>query len=461
MAPKAGSASLSDRSVRVLRFACIVAGILLIALALAADSLGLSIGAGVSMNQIVMAAMGATLVLAGALGRRFPRFWKGLGLLLLNVVTALVLLDMVSLVLLKATGRYALPSGLPRERIEGIRRAQGASVWGSYTPYVVWKAAPLQRGAEGTDSLGNRLTTGASADPDAFEVLFMGGSAAWGSGVPDSATIPSLLQQQLARRASVPVRVVNLGQISWVTTQEIVDLSLLLRDGWAPDLVIFYDGFNDVCSAFRYGRAGLHWDYPQVRDMLNGTSISRLREEAPAMLLEETSTYQLLRRLGLAGGLSVAESPDPAAFAVGRESLLAVEVGSIYSANMRFARDLGTARAFRVCCVLQPTIWTGEKALTADESHLLAGVAGLQIGGSDSTFVHFLRTSYEDLRASSSADSLFFDMTGALDGVRPAVYIDAAGCHLNEAGNRVVAVDLADSLLDAGLVPALEGVSGK
>lgn len=449
-------ASMSERTVKALRAAALVAGVLLIAISLLADKLGLSIGQGISRNQLALAAVGVFLVLAGILGRVFPRFWKGLALLLLNAVVALLLLDMLSLLFLKALSHESLPSSLPRERIEGIRKAQGASVWGAYTPYVIWRSSPLQIGEEGTDSLGNRLTTGISDAPDAFEVLVFGGSAAWGAGVPDSATVPSFLQQELEERLSIPIRVINLGQISWVTTQEVIHLSLLLRDGWTPEIVVCYDGFNDVCTAFRYGGAGLHWDYPQVRDMLEGVLTSRLRSRAFAMLLEETSTYQLLRRMDLAGPLSAVEERGDSQFPVARESLLADGVASVYAANMSFTDDLGAARSFRVCHVLQPTIWTGLKVLTIEEETLLPGVAGFQRDGDNSLFLDLLGDSYDGIRTAGALDPGFLDMTGVFDTVSTDVYTDAAGCHLNPSGNRIVAERIARFLAEGGFLPSAD-----
>jgi lysophospholipase L1-like esterase len=437
---------------RFLRPALVVAGLLVAVLALSADSIGLSRGEGISRNQAVIAVIGAAVATAAILGRRLPAVWRGLGLLLLNTLLVLVLLDLAALAALKLLVRDDLPDRIPAERIAGIRRAQSACITGEYEPYLVWRARPLQIGMETSDSLGNRTTTGNPADPDAFEVLFFGGSAAWGAGVPDSSTIPSLLREMLAESLGVPVRVVNMGQISWVSTQEMIQLSMLLRDGARPDAVITFDGFNDVCTAFDFGRAGVHWDYQQVRSRIEGEETSGLRSRAFLILLEETSTYQLLRRLGVAGALS---SPPPGGtrpMSAEARPVLAADVAAVFSGNLGFVDSMAASYGFLAIHALQPTIWTGDKPLTPDEEPLLEGVEGFRRNGTTDEFLAFLHDSYEEIRQAEAGNPRFVDLTDVFDGVDRTVYTDAAGCHFNEAGNRLIAEILCRQII--GGIPA-------
>ena len=107
---------------------------------------------------------------------------------------------------------------------------------------------------------GYRLVPGISEDNDAFRVFLFGGSTMWGMGVADSNTIGSYLQNQLAEMSDELVAVYNFGQPGFASTQEVIELMLQLRDGNVPDIVIFFDGVNDIWNAYGSGQAGgYHW----------------------------------------------------------------------------------------------------------------------------------------------------------------------------------------------------------
>lgn len=81
------------------------------------------------------------------------------------------------------------------------------------------------------------------------KVWMFGGSAVWGSYVEWNETIPSLL-------AKKGFKVTNYGETGYVSTQELILLILELRED-TPEIVIFYNGFNDVFSSFQQGVAGI------------------------------------------------------------------------------------------------------------------------------------------------------------------------------------------------------------
>lgn len=95
----------------------------------------------------------------------------------------------------------------------------------------------------------------ADTSPDAFEVMALGGSTMMGVGAPDDGTIPAFL-------------------------------SLELKRGHVPDVVIFYDGINDVARAVEYGQAGVALQPP------SGNC------PAPSKLL--SAAFRFLRRRGVA-----------------------------------------------------------------------------------------------------------------------------------------------------------------
>jgi hypothetical protein len=95
-----------------------------------------------------------------------------------------------------------------------------------------------------TDSLGCR--TGISAPDSAKTILFIGDSMIFGLGLPDSLTIPSLLQQELNRRSPrSPVRVINAGVIGYDFQRYIYHLQRL-GPMLKPGLVIIGLCYNDL-----------------------------------------------------------------------------------------------------------------------------------------------------------------------------------------------------------------------
>jgi lysophospholipase L1-like esterase len=84
-----------------------------------------------------------------------------------------------------------------------------------------------------------RLTINDGADRSK-KAYFFGGSTMWGSGVRDDGTIPS----QFA--AATGYWSENFGESAYTAHQGLMLLVQLLQDGHRPDVVVFYDGANDV-----------------------------------------------------------------------------------------------------------------------------------------------------------------------------------------------------------------------
>lgn len=79
------------------------------------------------------------------------------------------------------------------------------------------------------------------------EVWFFGGSTMWGDNQRDLYTIPSQVAR-LAEADGNPIQVVNFGRRGYVNWQEMLLFEQELAHRPAPDLVVFYDGLNDVSA---------------------------------------------------------------------------------------------------------------------------------------------------------------------------------------------------------------------
>jgi lysophospholipase L1-like esterase len=109
-----------------------------------------------------------------------------------------------------------------------------------YKSYVGWRgkvSAGETVNVEGPYGQRKTVNTAASGGKTAY---FFGGSTMWGVGAPDGETIPS----QFA--AITGIRSENFGERGWTSHQSLMQLIQLIQDGHRPDIVVFYDGANEV-----------------------------------------------------------------------------------------------------------------------------------------------------------------------------------------------------------------------
>lgn len=90
------------------------------------------------------------------------------------------------------------------------------------------------------------LTSDCTACPR-YRIWMVGGSAAFGLGQRDHHTVASNLVRRAAR-SGVGLEVVNFGVPGFTTHQAASKAELLLRSELPPDMVVLYEGFNDVVN---------------------------------------------------------------------------------------------------------------------------------------------------------------------------------------------------------------------
>ena len=86
--------------------------------------------------------------------------------------------------------------------------------------------------------------------PDEFRILTLGGSTTYGHGIKDDKnTYPGRLEQALQEMGHKNVKVLNFG-VSGYGVRECVINFLQRGLDFEPNLIIFYEGLNDVTSRF-------------------------------------------------------------------------------------------------------------------------------------------------------------------------------------------------------------------
>jgi len=175
-----------------------------------------------------------------------------------------------------------------------------------WSPYEHWVIRPnLRSRFFRTNALGFRGLETTVQKPDGrFRIVVLGGSSAWGFGcTADERTIPGRLETLL--RAKYPdrdIEVVNAGQIGFTSTQELIYYHRLIAP-LKPDLVLLFDGYNDVLADLMNSASGwpLHADLLQSRyqDSIRSPQLGR----ALAAFLRQSrfldfSAHKLLELLG-------------------------------------------------------------------------------------------------------------------------------------------------------------------
>lgn len=308
----------------------------------------------------------------------------------------------------------------------------------TFQPYVDFRHRPFESETINIGKDGVRLTPGSCMDRAAsLEVFMFGGSTMIGMGVPDQYTIPAYLARAL-NKGDACVKVVNYGTTWWQSSQSLAQLANLLRAGERPDVVIFYDGINDINVLTFGGHAGgiaprseellahgMHSDSHPVRELLGKYSalyrlVSRL--VGPRIDKDELNDF------------SMTEAEIP---------VQAEPIASIYVHNIRMLRALEAQYGFRALAVLQPFPLVVKKPLQAEEKEVLA--RRLKVRPWEPPMISAV---YDLVRTDKTLarDSRFVDLSAVLDGVDELLFVD--GEHLLPRGNEIVALKLASLLND-------------
>lgn len=295
-----------------------------------------------------------------------------------------------------------------------------------WEPYVYWRRNAFSGTHINVDGWGIRKSwQPPDADVDALPAIMMfGGSTLWGTGADDHQTIPSHVNR-LLHEGGNSYRMENLGETGYVSTQNLVLLMRLLQDGHRPEMVVFYDGVNDVYSALQHGRAGLP-----------SNEYNRIAEFN--LLLDKGRLYRTALGRFASGGIvrvmrhffgKTATGPYDSA-TVAREAV------DVYIANARLATALADAYGFTPIFVWQPVIFTKPERTDYEQAQYQAEAQAAEFYHHANGYLERLLPGLSDIHLLNLAD--VFENTPA------PVYIDF--CHLSPEGNRIVAKRIVEYL---------------
>jgi lysophospholipase L1-like esterase len=110
-----------------------------------------------------------------------------------------------------------------------------------YHSFLGWRRLPYHGETINIDERGIRQTVDRTPNGADRKIFFFGGSTTWGTGVSDEYTIPSQFAS-ITRE----YQATNYGEAAYTAHQSLEMLIKVLQEGERPDIVVFYDGVNDV-----------------------------------------------------------------------------------------------------------------------------------------------------------------------------------------------------------------------
>jgi hypothetical protein len=283
-------------------------------------------------------------------------------------------------------------------------------------PYVYWRRRPHQGKYFQVDDKGIRHTFNSTEEaPGVPRIWTFGGSTMWGTGVRADYTIASCLSRELANDG-FKSHVTNYGEGGYVSTQEVITLMLELQHGNVPDVVVFYDGFNEVATAFQNGKAGWTSNESNRVDEFNvdtkRSKIQKLLTLIPGIVRFAGGLSRRLR-----GGYSLAS---------GTSGNLEQETVDVYRSNVRLVQALAKEYGFKAIFYWQPIIYQKDQ-LAPNE---------LKAANDLSYMKDFALAVYKHRDALASISDVH-DISEMFRSESTAVYADF--CHLSERGNEAVA----------------------
>ena len=314
--------------------------------------------------------------------------------------------------------------------------------------YSNWHRRPFKGKYINVEQNGRRATWNQDreAAPGSTRIAIFGGATVWGTGARDEFTIPSYISKMLAEKYPHRFSVANYGQDQYVSTQEVIALVREIQQDSIPDIVVFYDGYNDTFAALQAGAAGIPLNEDDRKREFNILHPSRTRDFY-LEVLSRTNTFQLLRGLQTAlwpkaeaGSLSDSDNDD-----------LALDVIRAYFRNVEFVTAMGNKFGFVARFFWQPSVYTRARPTEPEESIIHGSRQG-------ASFYRRVQEAMKEVDLTAGPAN-FRDISAALDGYAGTAFIDTT--HATELANEVIAREIVADLKGTLEQAALRQVSGE
>jgi hypothetical protein len=234
-----------------------------------------------------------------------------------------------------------------------------------WVPWVYHRRLPFNGAFINVDDRGVRRTTTPNTvkqtSNQTIRIFMFGGSTMWGTGARDYMTIPSVLTQMLMDN-NIHTQIVNYGESGYVSTQEVIALMLQLQEGNIPDIVIFYDGINDVFSSYLENTAGLSINEKNRNVEFNLTNPYSYNGRWIERFLMNFCFATFIKISTIMDPMCMISPPKPGRSMLSSRSYslndsLPRDVASRYVNNLRMVNALAKSYRFKTIFYLQPSLF--------------------------------------------------------------------------------------------------------
>jgi len=371
---------------------------------------------------------------AGQGGRTIKTAWLVIGATLLLIIFLELTCGLIYRLRPAKTGSFYFPQSQVYKNApwtEAYDKELFASYNTSWRPFVYWRRTPFKGKYININDQGLRYTTpGEPGDGGAsrkLKIFMFGGSTMWGEGVRDQFTLPSLVAQDLAAH-QIKAEVTNFGEVAYVNTQELIELIFQLERGNTPDIVIFYDGYNDAYAALQNRVAGFsQFEWKRELEYNISTRYNQLKRVFLLNTLDRFYLGKLIK--SLSAKLNYKKPFSQVSKTVEKD------IVEVYLNNIKIITALGKAYGFVPLFFWQPVIYT-KNNLTLSEKPYAAEPLG-----------KLYRQAHAIMQAEPGkfAPYNFFDISSLFAGAQEEIYLDY--CHVNEDANRLIALRITGDLL--------------
>ncbi len=302
-------------------------------------------------------------------------------------------------------------------------------------------------------------------EKDEIRIVVVGGSASVSWNIGEGCTLDANLAKLFERRwPGRKLRIVNLGSGAWKSMQELIAFQLHGIDV-SPDIVVAFDGFNDILHAF-----SMHYETPYTSGMIN-QAFERYRQwvhgglgdfarafklpyflrdlvasRASGMLDAGVATVGLPERAARAepGGLSTRpiQPVDPAVILARTDfDPWNRQTVDFYLRNMQSLARIASGSGIDTVFALQPTVYL-KVPLENGDLRVYNGYAA----SANFTVLGYLRArkGLSELAASQER-ARFVDLSEAFNGLSGDFFGDQV--HFGIEGYRIVAEKLFEALV--------------
>jgi lysophospholipase L1-like esterase len=319
-----------------------------------------------------------------------------------------------------ATGVY---DGLDQKSVKELFRElrEQDMEWESYLHY---RFKPMNGKHNTIYKNGLRKTVNPSLKDSvsALKIFCFGGSTMYSSGARDEYTIPSELSKLiLAKFPNKNIEVTNFGCHGYTRATENIQLQLELIKNNIPDIVIFYDGVNEIISAHQNNEAGTPTNaYNRKKEF----KIAHSYKKRIKLMIFSSNLYRFvttMQRKLFTGSPYIQLGK--------RSDDLAKDIAETYVGYVKISKSLENNYGFKVFNFMQPNIFSKKNLSEAEQGYYK----------DQQYYENLYKLSYEKVRENYSMinDSTFIDISDVFNNEDKTIYFDF--CHTGEFGNKLVA----------------------